>query len=469
MIPSEDGEPFAFDRSSDSLFKPREQTTDNRIAEFDSLGTPLTEFGAPDPAHFSYPGLNDVRDITVNPQTHDVYAMKGGSVDIFTQEPSAVVTVPERTSAAPDAISASGATLHGAVDPDGVDTTDCHFEWGTSSSYGNTEPCTEGDVFGGGSGENAVSATIGGLSKGTVYHYRVVAENAPDKVGIGRDVTFTAADRPQLGDASVSHVTTDSARVSFDVNPNGGATGYHVAIDGVGEFPDPDAEPAGLKDPTTNLITQSFTQEVSGLDPDTPYTYRVIATNASGQTEGDLHSFKTFPATVPGDPCPNSHVRQQTSASLLLDCRAYELVSAPDTGGYDVRSDLTQGITPLPAYPRADDEALYSMRSGTIPGIAGNPTNRGADPYVATRGGSRLEHPLRRHPRQRAALYASLRLDPDRGRSICSAPSPSAVPTSATPASQAARSASPCERQTAAWSRGWWDRWRSPPGRRREW
>ena len=383
-----DGEPITFDRPGNSLFTREESHgPDSLIAQLDSSGDPITEFGAPDPAHFSYDGLHGARDLTVNPLNHDVYAMDGDSVDVFSRD-GAVVTVPTLTTNSPDGVTGVGATLHGAVDPDGVDTTDCHFQWGTTLEYGNTAPCAEGNVFGGGSGENPVSATIGGLSKGTVYHYRVVAENAPDKVGIGRDVTFTAADRPQLGDASVSHVTTDSARVSFDINPNGGATGYHVAIDGVGEFPDPDAEPAGLKDPTTNLITQSFTQEVSGLDPDTPYTYRVIATNASGETEGDLHSFKTFPATVPGDPCPNSHVRQQTSAALLLDCRAYELVSAPDTGGYDVRSDLTQGITPLPAYPRADDEALYSMRSGTIPGIAGNPTNRGADPYVATRGGA---------------------------------------------------------------------------------
>ena len=87
------------------------------------------------------------------------------------------------------------------------------------------------------------------------------------------------------------------------------------------------------------------------------------------------------------DTCGNALVRKQTGASLLPDCRAYELVSAADTGGYDVESSLVPGQHPLAGYPDATDPArvLYTVHFGAIPGV-GDPPNYGDDPYVATRG-----------------------------------------------------------------------------------
>ena len=92
------------------------------------------------------------------------------------------------------------------------------------------------------------------------------------------------------------------------------------------------------------------------------------------------------PAIGP-DSCANAQVRQQTGASQLLDCRAYELASAADTNGYDVTSTLVPGQSPLAPQPSAGDRVLYSLQFGTIPG-AGDPTNLGQDPYVATRSAS---------------------------------------------------------------------------------
>ena len=111
------------------------------------------------------------------------------------------------------------------------------------------------------------------------------------------------------------------------------------------------------------------------------------------------------------DPCPNAHVRQQTSAARLLDCRAYELVSAADAGGYDVESNLIPGQTPFGGYPEAAGRVLYGVHDGGIPGT-GNPTNRGVDPYVATRGENGWTHRIRRHPRRRTPSDRTLLLAP---------------------------------------------------------
>ena len=88
-------------------------------------------------------------------------------------------------------------------------------------------------------------------------------------------------------------------------------------------------------------------------------------------------------------------------ASLLLDCRAYELVTAANAGGYDVESDLVPLQTPFAAYPNADDRVLYGLHYGSIPNIAGSPPNYGVDPYVAERTSRWLGDALRRHSRRR--------------------------------------------------------------------
>jgi hypothetical protein len=135
-------------------------------------------------------------------------------------------------------------------------------------------------------------------------------------------------------------------------------------------------------------FTVPLSSALSGLQPDTTYHVRLVATNAAGTTYGPDTVFTTYPAQVGGpDPCPNALARKQTSARQLPDCRGYELVSAADTGGYDVESSLVPGQAPFPGYPQARDRVLYAVHGGAIPG-PWNATNRGPDPYLATRGAS---------------------------------------------------------------------------------
>lgn len=124
---------------------------------------------------------------------------------------------------------------------------------------------------------------------------------------------------------------------------------------------------------------------VDGLQPDTIYHVRMVAQNSAGTTYGPDKVFRTYAIPEGGaDPCPNALARQQTSARYLPDCRAFELVSAKDTGGYDVESSIVPGQQPYPGFPDATDRVLYSTASGAIPG-PWNPTNKGSDPYLATR------------------------------------------------------------------------------------
>jgi hypothetical protein len=73
------------------------------------------------------------------------------------------------------AVTESSATLNGTANPNGREVSECRFEYGPTSSYGLSAPCSSLP----GSGTNAVgvSAPIAGLTAGTVYHFRIAAVN----------------------------------------------------------------------------------------------------------------------------------------------------------------------------------------------------------------------------------------------------------------------------------------------------
>ena len=312
-------------------------------------------------------------------------------VDVFA--PASAITIPTVTLVPPE-LHSTQVTVNGTVDADGGgETTECKFEWATEASwsgnhtYANTAPCTPAGPFNG-SGANQVSATLPGLTQGTRYHYRLVSNNASgasnNTFARTADATFRPQDPPGVVDQFASGVNTDNLDLNADVEPRGGETTYQIEW-GVDETYG-NVLPAQIVKVKAILGTERLTQHLSGLTPGATYHYRFVFVNQAGTTSGPDRQFTMFVRPTGIDSCSNAHVRQQTGASLLLDCRAYELVSAANAGGYDVESDIIPGQEPPEAYPRATDRILYSLHRGTIPGIAGNPTNYGNDPYIATRG-----------------------------------------------------------------------------------
>jgi alpha-tubulin suppressor-like RCC1 family protein len=86
-------------------------------------------------------------------------------------------------------LSATEEQLNASVDPNGESVSDCQFQWGASSSYGHTAPCTPAPASGGTQPVN-VSTTISGLTADAQYHYRVLATGAGHTY-VGGDRTFT--------------------------------------------------------------------------------------------------------------------------------------------------------------------------------------------------------------------------------------------------------------------------------------
>jgi phosphodiesterase/alkaline phosphatase D-like protein len=82
----------------------------------------------------------------------------------------------------------TGAQLNGIVNANGFSTT-CYFEYGPTAVYGMTTPVKN---MGAGLTAVTVSATVSGLSAGTLYHYRLVAQNNGGTTH-GVDTTFATA------------------------------------------------------------------------------------------------------------------------------------------------------------------------------------------------------------------------------------------------------------------------------------
>jgi len=273
----------------------------------------------------------------------------------------------------------TSAVLNGAFLGNG-EHTHYYFEWGPTSSYGHktVPPQDAGSPV----GPTKVSFTLAGLEPATTYHFRIVAENGAGTTS-GGDQEFTSPPAPPVVTSEqVSAVHADTALVHAQINPGGGDTTYYVAYgtdSGYGSL-----APVLPADAGSGRSLTSVSVLLSALKPDTTYHYQFVAENARETTKGHDRTFTTLPFGF-HETCPNSHVRQQAGAAQLLDCRAYELVSAANTAGYDVESNLVPGQAPFAGYPQADGRVLYGIHDGAIPGI-GNPTNRGVDPYLATRG-----------------------------------------------------------------------------------
>jgi len=129
-------------------------------------------------------------------------------------------------------------------------------------------------------------------------------------------------------------------------------------------------------------LPEPVTAQALGLSAGTQYVFRLVATNELGSAEAES-GFKTYPGISFGS-CPNDAFR--TGASKLLpDCRAYELVTPPDT---NARSPMGLGYAGayFPALPASPDGTRTSFRieGGLLPGAEGSGSLAG-DPYLATR------------------------------------------------------------------------------------
>jgi DNA-binding beta-propeller fold protein YncE len=346
-------------------------SADNAVDEFSSTGTFVGQLtGAGTPAG----SFNTPQGVAVD-ASGDVYVTDGGNhvIDKFGPD----VILPDVTTGQATNIGPSSATLNGTVNPDGIQLTDCRFDYvddahynsGAANPYsaGQTAPCVpDAASIPADSNDHGVSADISGLTAGTTYHFRLEASNA-NGANLGADVTFQTPPPPSIDSANVANLTSSSADLTAQINPNGSDTTYHfqwgTSTSYGNTVPVPDADIGS----ETNDV--SVSQHIAGLVANTTYHWRVVATNGAGTTTSADHTFI-----------------YDTSGGGLPDNRAYELVTPVAKDG----ATVGLGIFIAPAFVAADGSSAIATSIQCFAGSSGCNATRQTegDPYAFTRTSS---------------------------------------------------------------------------------
>ncbi|HXR31268.1 MAG TPA: trypsin-like serine protease, partial [Solirubrobacterales bacterium] len=186
------------------------------------------------------------------------------------------------------------ATLNGTVNPQASETK-YRFEYGLSTGYGTNVPIPDASV-GSGSSTVSVSQALSGLEDG-LYHYRIVAYNS-DGTSYGGDQTFLIDNRPIVTVDPATNVAIGSATLNGKVNPQAFASTYRFEYVSDADFkesgyayatkvPVPDAS-AG-----SGEADVAVSRAITGLEAETTYRYRIVATNVKGTRIGTERTFHT--------------------------------------------------------------------------------------------------------------------------------------------------------------------------------
>ncbi len=191
---------------------------------------------------------------------------------------------PAVTTLAATSITGSGATLNGTINANGLATT-YHFEWGTTTGYGNNTTTTSA---GSGTGNVAVNAPISGLTPGTTYHFRLVGVNVEGTTN-GNDMTVTPG-AAVVTTTAASAIGLTSATSGGNVVADGGSS-----VTARGVCWSITANPTTAGSHTTNGAgLGSFSSSITGLTSSTLYHVRAYATNSYGTFYGDDLTFTTL-------------------------------------------------------------------------------------------------------------------------------------------------------------------------------
>jgi phosphodiesterase/alkaline phosphatase D-like protein len=198
-------------------------------------------------------------------------------------------------------ISTTTAILNGEINPQGIATV-YWYEYGKTFGLGQATPVSSIDQV---KANIDVTATLSGLDMGSTYYYRLNAQNTYGTVN-GNISTFNTmggtatptpsptANPPTASTSDATGVTATSATLNGEVNPKGVTTSYHFEYGKstpFGQF--------SLDEKTLELqagkgtLPVKATKNISVLDENSTYYYRIVATNTYGTTYGAIFSFTT--------------------------------------------------------------------------------------------------------------------------------------------------------------------------------
>ena len=188
------------------------------------------------------------------------------------------------------AVTPTGAVMQAEVNPRRWLTV-FRFDYGTDSRYGRSTEWL-GPV-GSDTTAHTVSAEVGGLVPGTLYHYRVAAINFRGTV-YGPDMTFFTPGAPQIQSVSSDRASESGAHLAALVAPNAAATSVRFEYGTTASYGSSSPDVAA----GSGIGTVDVGTDIGGLAPDTTYHFRAVASNANGTVTSSDQTFTTAPASA---------------------------------------------------------------------------------------------------------------------------------------------------------------------------
>jgi hypothetical protein len=317
--------------------------------------------------------------------------------------------IPLTTSPAPPAVEAisaptlkaTEATLEGTVNPNN-ESTECHFQYGTTSVTEHEIACSPGTLTGfGGQGVSSTTlnekgetvASITGLEAGKTYKYRLLAKNGAGEES--KEETFTTQPLTVSNENSPA-VTASEAELSAEVGTGEDAAKYYVQY-GIGSVEESSTPEVSVPASSKPVLAQ---QRLANLQPARTYHFRFVVSDGHTPVLGAELTFTTpiTPGSATSQNCANEQRRAEQPFGLTLpDCRAYEIVSPLNTEGQNATEEVwdksaraaEEGAPAQPTSqptPAGESGAVTYASSGSFSGTSAESSGATAEnQYVSRR------------------------------------------------------------------------------------
>ena len=323
-------------------------------------------------------------------------AVIGGSADngrvgaswAFFNAPPTVATE-EATS-----ITQTTAKLNATVNPNGDEVSECTLEYGLTTSYGSSAPCTPAP--GSGTGAVEVHAEVTGLGGNSTYHYRVVAASYGG-TSKGKDTTLTTSLGAPIDETRpAEQITQTTATMNATVNPEGSEVTECKFEYGTTESYGASTSCTLL--PGSGISAVAVSAPLSGLSAHTTYHYRIVAKSAGGTSHGADQSFKT-PVNPPTVETKSAEQITQSSATVTatVNPNAGEVTECKFEYGTSESYGSTAACSPSPGSGEkavAVSAALSALSENTtyhyrIVATNSSGTSRGSDGTFKTKAAAK--------------------------------------------------------------------------------
>jgi len=255
-------------------------------------------------------------------------------------------------------ITSTAATLNGTVNPNGYEVTSCMIEYGTSTAYTTSVPCSPAP--GSGTSPVNVAASITGLSPGTPYDFRVVATNAGGTVDGLNETFVTAAQTTTTTTTTESPTTTTTESTTTTTeSPSTTTTTESPSTTTTTESPSTTTtteSPSTTTSTSTTTTTQEPSTTTTTESPTTTTTTTESPTTTSASTSTTTTTTES-PTTTTTTESPTTTTETTTTTTTTT--------REPTVSALELLEALQHGVegTPVPRHLRLElAHLIYEAR-----------------------------------------------------------------------------------------------------------